>query len=163
MCIRRDGFFRILSSFETMLHRALFFLFTWIRTRWVMRFPGLCCYLWPAVHLVHAGKQTMGESRTSELLQHHEENTLSHRRKKYLSAGLAGVLCSTALFDLTAAHADGKTNLHLPGMRDRSHAPDNSFTRMFLSCRPSPRRPMPHVNRPKSRAKKGASSTRWMI
>ena len=90
----------------------------------------------PAAHLVHAGKQTMGESRTSELLQHHEEDTLSHRRKKYLSAGLAGVLCSTALFDLTAAHTDGKTNLHLPGMRDRSHAPDNSFTRMLPELPP---------------------------
>jgi len=78
----------------------------------------------------------MGESRTSELLQHHEEDTLSHRRKKYLSAGLAGVLCSTALFDLTAAHADGKTNLPLPGMRDRSHAPVNSFTRMFPELPP---------------------------
>lgn len=56
---------------------------------------------------------------------------MSHRRKKYLSAGLAGVLCSTALFGLTAAHADGKNNLHLPGMRDRPLPPDNSFTRMF--------------------------------
>ena len=36
---------------------------------------------------------------------------MSHRRKKYLSAGLAGVLCSTALFGITAAHADGKDNL----------------------------------------------------
>lgn len=78
----------------------------------------------------------MGESRTSELLQHHEEDTLSHRRKKYLSAGPAGVLCSTELFDLTAAHADEKTNQHLPGMRDRSHAPDNSFTRMFPELPP---------------------------
>ncbi|TKB60688.1 MAG: hypothetical protein E8D49_06290 [Nitrospira sp.] len=57
-------------------------------------------------------------------------------RKKYLSAGLAGVLCSTALFGLTAAHADGKNNLHLPGMRDRPHTPDNSFTRMFPDLPP---------------------------
>ena len=59
-----------------------------------------------------------------------------HRRKKYLSAGLAGVLCSTALFGLTAAYADGKNNLHLPGMRDRPHSPDNSFTRMFPELPP---------------------------
>ena len=31
---------------------------------------------------------------------------MSHRRKKFLSAGLAGALCSTSLFGLTAAHAD---------------------------------------------------------
>jgi hypothetical protein len=61
---------------------------------------------------------------------------MSHRRKKFLSAGLAGVLCSTALFGLTAAHADGKNNLHLPGMRDRPHSPDNSFTRMFPELPP---------------------------
>ena len=61
---------------------------------------------------------------------------MSHRRKKYLSVGLAGVLCSTALFGLTAAHADGKDNLHLPGLRDRPHTPDNSFTRMFPELPP---------------------------
>ena len=61
---------------------------------------------------------------------------MSHRRKKLLSAGLAGVLCSTALFGLTAAHADGKNNLHLPGMRDRPHSPENSFTRMFPELPP---------------------------
>ena len=61
---------------------------------------------------------------------------MSHRRKKFLSAGLAGVLCSTALFGLTAAYADGKNNLHLPGMRDRHHSPDNSFTRMFPELPP---------------------------
>ena len=61
---------------------------------------------------------------------------MSHRRKKFLSAGLAGALCSTALFGLTAAYADGKNNLHLPGMRDRPHAPDNSFTRMFPELPP---------------------------
>jgi hypothetical protein len=75
---------------------------------------------------------------------------MSLRRTKYLSAGLAGVLCSTALFGLTAAHADGKNNLHLPGMRDRPHTPDNSFTRMFPELPPSLRRPMPCVNRRKS-------------
>ncbi len=61
---------------------------------------------------------------------------MSHRRKKFLSAGFAGVLCSTALFGLTAAYADGKNNLHLPGMRDRPHSPDNSFTRMFPELPP---------------------------
>jgi Animal haem peroxidase len=62
---------------------------------------------------------------------------MSHRRKKILLAGLAGVLCSTALLGLTtAAHADGKNNLHLPGMRDRPHSPENSFTRMFPELPP---------------------------
>ena len=61
---------------------------------------------------------------------------MSHRRKKFLSAGLAGVLCSTALLSLTLAHADGNNNLHLPGMRDRPHSPDNSFTRMFPELPP---------------------------
>ena len=61
---------------------------------------------------------------------------MSHRHRKFLSAGLAGVLCSTALFGITAAHADGKNNLHLPGMKDRSHAPDNSFTRMLPDLPP---------------------------
>ena len=61
---------------------------------------------------------------------------MSHRRKKFLSAGIAGVLCSTALLGLTTAHADGKNNLHLPGMRDRHQSPDNSFTRMFPDLPP---------------------------
>jgi hypothetical protein len=61
---------------------------------------------------------------------------MSHRRKKFLSAGLAGVLCSTVLFGLTTAYAEGKNNLHLPGMRDRPHSPDNSFTRMFSELPP---------------------------
>lgn len=61
---------------------------------------------------------------------------MSYHRKKFLSAGLAGVLCSTALLGLTAAHADGENNLHLPGMRDRPHSPDNSFTRMFPELPP---------------------------
>src|SRR5215470_6736293 len=61
---------------------------------------------------------------------------MSHRRKKFLSAGLAGVLCSTALLGLSTAHADGKNNLHLPGMRDRPNTPDNSFTRMFPELPP---------------------------
>ncbi|MBK5283068.1 MAG: hypothetical protein JJE16_13405 [Nitrospiraceae bacterium] len=56
---------------------------------------------------------------------------MSHHRKKFLSAGLAGVMCSTALFDVDVAHADGRNNLHLPGLRDRPHTPENSFTRMF--------------------------------
>jgi hypothetical protein len=56
---------------------------------------------------------------------------MSLRRKKYLSAGLAGMLCSTAPFGLTAAHAQGKNNLTLPGLRERPATQDNSFTRMF--------------------------------
>ena len=65
---------------------------------------------------------------------------MSHRRKKYLSVGLAGMLCSTALLGLTAAHADGQNNLTLPGMRDRPHTPDNSFTRMFPDLPPFAKR-----------------------
>ena len=62
---------------------------------------------------------------------------MSHRRKKYLSAGLAGVLCSTALVGLTMAQpAGGKNNLNLPGLRERPHTPDNSFTRMFPDLPP---------------------------
>lgn len=61
---------------------------------------------------------------------------MSRRSKKYLLAGLAGMLCSTALFGFTAAHADGKNNLHLPGMKERSPSPDNSFTRMFPELPP---------------------------
>jgi hypothetical protein len=61
---------------------------------------------------------------------------MSYRRKKFLSAGLAGLLCSTTLFGLTAAYADGKNNLHLPGMKDRHHSPENSFTRMFPELPP---------------------------
>ena len=61
---------------------------------------------------------------------------MSHRPKKFLSAGLAGVLCSTALLGLSTAHADGKNNLHLPGMRARPHAPDNIFTRIFPELPP---------------------------
>jgi hypothetical protein len=61
---------------------------------------------------------------------------MSHRHRKYLSAGLAGVLCSTALFGLSAAHADGKNNLTLPGLRERPATPDNSFTRMFPELPP---------------------------
>ena len=61
---------------------------------------------------------------------------MSHRHKKFLSAGLAGVLCSTALLGLNSAYADGGSNLHLPGMRDRPHTPDNSFTRMFPELPP---------------------------
>ena len=82
------------------------------------------------LHLVLAGK-LLTPSSQEHLEYHHEEDTMSHHRKKFLSAGLAGVLCSSALFGLTPAHADGKNNLHLPGMRDRPYAPDNSFTRMF--------------------------------
>jgi hypothetical protein len=76
------------------------------------------------------------ESRISDHQQHHEEETMQHRRKTFLLAGLAGVLCSTALLGLTTAHADGRNNLHLPGMKDRPHAPENTFTRMFPELPP---------------------------
>ncbi|HSQ90610.1 MAG TPA: peroxidase family protein, partial [Nitrospiraceae bacterium] len=61
---------------------------------------------------------------------------MQHRRKTVLSAGLAGVLCSTALLGLTTAHAAGKNNLHLPGMRDQPQSANKSFTRMFPELPP---------------------------
>jgi Animal haem peroxidase len=62
---------------------------------------------------------------------------MSHRRKKYLSVGLAGVLCSTALVGLTMAQpAGGKNNLNLPGLRERPQTPNNTFTRMFPDLPP---------------------------
>jgi hypothetical protein len=62
---------------------------------------------------------------------------MSYRRKKYLSAGLAGVLCSTALVGLTMAQpAGGKNNLNLPGLRERPQTPNNTFTRMFPDLPP---------------------------
>jgi hypothetical protein len=62
---------------------------------------------------------------------------MSYRRKKYLSAGLAGILCSTAIVGLTMAQpAGGKNNLNLPGLRERPATPDNSFTRMFPDLPP---------------------------
>jgi hypothetical protein len=61
---------------------------------------------------------------------------MQHRRKTLLLAGLAGVLGSTLFLGLSAVHADGRNNLHLPGMKDRPHAPENSFTRMFPELPP---------------------------
>jgi hypothetical protein len=52
---------------------------------------------------------------------------MSHRRKKYLSAGLAAVLCSTAL--LGTAMADDRD-------RERDRHKDMSFTRMFPELPP---------------------------
>ena len=61
---------------------------------------------------------------------------MSHRHKKFLSAGLTGALCSTTLFGLTGAYAAGGNNLHLPGMKDRPHTPEQTFTRMFPELPP---------------------------
>ena len=62
---------------------------------------------------------------------------MSRRGKKYLSAGLAGMLCSTALVGLTMAQpAGGKNNLNLPGLRERPQTPNNTFTRMFPDLPP---------------------------
>ncbi|MEP6933666.1 MAG: peroxidase family protein, partial [Nitrospirota bacterium] len=62
---------------------------------------------------------------------------MSHHRKKYLSAGLAAVLCSTTLVGLTMAQpAGGKNNLNLPGLRERPQTPNNTFTRMFPELPP---------------------------
>jgi hypothetical protein len=78
----------------------------------------------------------MVESQIPELPKHLKGVRMSLRRETYLSAGLAGVLYSTALFNLTPAHADGKNNLTLPGLRDRPHTSDNSYTRMFPELPP---------------------------
>src|SRR5262245_40017800 len=61
---------------------------------------------------------------------------MRYRRTEILSAGLAAVLCSIALLAVTAVQADGKNNLHLPGMKDRPQAPENTFTRMFPELPP---------------------------
>ncbi len=57
---------------------------------------------------------------------------MSHRRKKYLLAGLAGVLCSTALFGI--AMADDRDNRGRETERDRDR--EMSFTRMFPELPP---------------------------
>jgi hypothetical protein len=89
---------------------------------------------------------------------------MSHRRKKFLSGGLAGMLCSTALFGITAAHADGKNSLHLPGMRRICLKLRTIPLRVcFPSCRPSPRRPTPDVIRPRRWGKKVGSLMHWII
>ncbi len=76
----------------------------------------------------------MVESRISEFLKHHEEGIMSHRRKKYLSAGLAGVLCSTALFGI--AMADDRDRGRETEGRDRDRSREMSFTRMFPELPP---------------------------
>ncbi|TKB67733.1 MAG: peroxidase [Nitrospira sp.] len=82
-------------------------------------------------------RETSVEFRIFEFLSQHEEDNMSHRRKKYLSAGLAGVLCSTALVGFTMAQPAGeKNNLNLPGLRERPQTPNNTFTRMFPDLPP---------------------------
>ena len=71
---------------------------------------------------------------------------MSHRRKKFLSLGIAGVLCYTVLLGAVVA-ADK----------------DTSFTRMFPELPPLRHRPMQHVIRPRSWVKKAASSTPWIF
>jgi Animal haem peroxidase len=62
---------------------------------------------------------------------------MAHRRKKYMSVGLTGVLCSTVLVGLTMAQpAGGKNNLNLPGLRERPQTSNNTFTRMFPELPP---------------------------
>lgn len=61
---------------------------------------------------------------------------MQHHRMRFLSVCLTGVLCSTALLALPTVQADGKNNLHLPGMKDQPHAPEHTFTRMFPELPP---------------------------
>ena len=78
---------------------------------------------------------------------------MSRRRKKYLSAGVACLLCSTALVDLTRAQ---------PAVGNGRPLPTIPLHACFQTYLPSPSPPMPYVHRPKSWAKKAALSTPWI-
>ena len=57
-------------------------------------------------------------------------------RTTFTLLGVTGALCCTVLAGITGAQSPEKNNLHLPGMKDRPHSPDNSFTRMFPELPP---------------------------
>ena len=126
---------RIESALESAFHRTLFIHFARIKNALDDALSLVQVLLTCGVYLVHPGKQCWnpGFRNTCNIIK---EYTMSHHRKKFLSAGLAGVLCSTALFGVAVAHADGRNNLHLPGQRDRPHTPNTAFTRMFPELPP---------------------------
>lgn len=61
---------------------------------------------------------------------------MSFDRTTITSWGVAGALCCTILAGVAEAQLSGSNTLHLPGMRDRSPAQDNSYTRMFPDLPP---------------------------
>jgi Animal haem peroxidase len=61
---------------------------------------------------------------------------MSLDHKTFTSLGVAGALCCSILAGVTDAQSSGPNNLHLPGMRDRHQAPDNTYTRMFPDLPP---------------------------
>src|SRR5262245_4238396 len=125
--------FPLQSSFAIRFNIILFFRFAWLGVRGfsARSWFGFC----RACSHVLAGNDGI-ESRISDCQKHHEEGTMRNRRNQIMSAGLAAVLCASALLALTAVQADGKNNLHLPGMKDRPQVPENTFTRMFPELPP---------------------------
>ena len=114
----------------------------------------------PACHDVM--RRVITESRARKIL-FTTEVSMARRRNKYLSVGLAGVLCSTALVGLTMAQpAGGKNNLNLPGLRERPQTPNNTFTRMFPELPPFAPPTDAVREQAKNWAKKEASSMRWI-
>ncbi len=140
---RIQSAFAYKSAIESAIHRTMFIRFTRLINALDDTLSLVQLLLTYGVHLVHPGKQCWnpGFRNSCNIIK---EYTMSHHCKKFLSAGLAGVLCSTALFSFPAAHSDGRdgrgregrNNLHLPGLRDRPHTPENSFTRMFPELPP---------------------------
>jgi Animal haem peroxidase len=61
---------------------------------------------------------------------------MSLNHKTVTSLGMAGALCCSILAGVAEAQSSGPNNLHLPGMRDRHQAPDNTFIRMFPDLPP---------------------------
>jgi len=61
---------------------------------------------------------------------------MSFDHKTFTSLGVAGALCCSILAGVAEAESSRSNNLHLPGMRDRHQAPDNTFTRMFPELPP---------------------------
>jgi hypothetical protein len=61
---------------------------------------------------------------------------MSFDHKTVTSLGMAGALCCSILAGVAEAQSSGPNNLHLPGMRDRHQAPDNTFIRMFPDLPP---------------------------
>ena len=61
---------------------------------------------------------------------------MSFDHKTFTSLGVAGALCCSIFAGVAEAQSSKPNNLHLPGMRDRHQAPDNTFTRMFPDLPP---------------------------
>lgn len=61
---------------------------------------------------------------------------MSFHHKTFTSLGVAGALCCSLFAGVAEAQSSRSNNLHLPGMRDRHQAPDNTFIRMFPDLPP---------------------------